>query len=664
MKVTPIQPRDQGNLWYPLPPDYPDLTASGARQARVNACRQWLLPGHRTIKGDRFAECIRFFFAYYLTRETAEDGTILFDPLFLSNQLPTPSFHWQILRSVMAERKTAFVGPRGSAKTKGIFAPTIMLPMLSRPVYGVTYATSTNELAEEMGDTVKYQLYENSRINDDWSPEYSNRIKPSRSEGKMGMGAFKLSNRSSFFATSAQSRQRGHRPELYLLDDPEWDPRHSTSVEVLAEGMEQLLFSIALPMIQQADTHIVWGGTFISLRHYLWKAMQVETVIIDGAQVDRPIEPRFGSWNRIIVPAMREVSGKMVSCWPYMWPVDNHEKKALDLPETVQTLRDIEEEIGPDRFQTEYMAKPGSGLGTFFPALTDDDHWFFVKPETMDEDFITSPHTSKAILTFKRRKGSSSSPTYTTVDLPLSEVFSRFPRIIVADASDTSTRLSDRKTSFCFFLTDHNELFFIDLWSDQCDEDAQCEAILSMADRWRVLVVHPEDIKSGKHLKEALFARVATQAKNIYNVQHMPGIGGFNPGQTDKQTKIKSIRWRFAHGQIKLPAHLRHEPVLKRLVAQIQNFHPYADNGGLEKDDELDTLSMPQYIIKGLSAMIESQATAPPQDAISLLKSGKRTADDGSPLLAHCAHLLTLEDLNDILSNRSPSSPSSLGPKI
>lgn len=655
MNIPLIPSREAGNSWYPLVPDYPTLTPEGRRQARIAACRQWLIPAPRLTQGLRFAECVRFFLSYYLTHELDSDGNIVFDPLFVSSEQhrPAPAFHSVVHAAALANRKTAFVGPRGSAKSKGIFAPIMMLGMLSRPLYDFTYATSTNDLAQEMGDNCKYQLYENQRICDDWGPEYDGRTKPFRGEGRSGMGAFVLSNRSSFFATSAQSRQRGKRPMIYCLDDPEWDAKHSTSVEVLAEGTASLLFDVALPMVQQSGTHLLWGGTFISLRHYLWQAMSVELSVINGVPVEKAIEPKFSTWKRIIIPAAHAIvdplSGKerLESCWPHMWPIDTAERERLGVPEDTQTLDDVRADIGEDRFQTEMMANPGQGKGAYFPPLTREDHWFWPVESSIDTELFTSPRTSRAVLEFLRKKGS----TYTTIHLPLSDLLSRFPRFIVCDASDTASRTSDRKTSFCFCLTDANELLLLDAWSDQCEEDVQIDEIFRMGDKWLVSVVHPEDIKSGKHLKEALLARVQTRASDVQGVEHLAVIGGFNPGQTDKPTKIKAGKWRFVHGKIKLPWHLRDEPALKRLVHQLANFHPYADDGGLAKDDEIDTaVAMPSFVLKSIPSTPARQDVESQKSSREHLLEGTSTDKTGMPYLATALHTMSSDDVDAALA--------------
>lgn len=642
--VKPHLPRHRGNQWYPLPHDYDQLTDKGQREARVSACRQWMLQGPSSIKGEQFAECVRFFDAYYLMPMVDQSGSTLHDPLFYKAPLPTPAFHYTILRSMMAERKTAFVGPRGSAKTIGVFTKAILLTMLASPMYGITYATSTNELAEEMGDRCKYQFYNNERMSDDFGPEYGGQIKPKKSEGKMGMGAFKLSNRSGFFATSAQSVQRGLRPDMYLLDDPEYDAKRSASVDTLAEGTERLIFEIALPMVQQANTHLVWGGTFISLRHYLWRAMQTETVMLDGVRRERPIEAKFGSWRRIIVDVEGMDKGKRTSCWPHQWPVDEAQKKALGLQETTQTLADIEAELGPDRYMTEYRARPGQGKGAYFPALTKDEHYYWPKDGSTDEQLFSRPAKSGAVLRLMRKSGEQ----WHTIDLPIRDVLTRFPRFIVCDASDTATRASDYKTAMCLTITDANELIVLDVWGGQCEEDDQIDHVFRMADKWIVPSVHVEDIKAGKHLKEAMSYRVSTRAMDVLGITHLPTIAAFNPGMTDKQTKIKTMRWRFMHGKVKFPWHLRDEPAMIMLLHQLANFHPLAANGGLERDDFLDTLSMMQYVVKGLSSHT-GVVEEPEKSDVEKLLAGQTQTRGGMPLLATALHKMGAADIDAAL---------------
>ena len=40
--MSAVRIERNGNDFYPLPPDYLELTPEGQRMARVNACRQWL----------------------------------------------------------------------------------------------------------------------------------------------------------------------------------------------------------------------------------------------------------------------------------------------------------------------------------------------------------------------------------------------------------------------------------------------------------------------------------------------------------------------------------------------------------------------------------------------------------------------------------------------
>lgn len=304
-----------------LPRDYAALTTDGQRLARVNAVRQHLVPGPLPERADRFVRALHFFDAYYLQPEVI-DGDKVWDSYFYDLPLPSPPLHDLMSRSLIMYRTSLEVGPRGFAKTK-LTAKECLVQMLAEPTFQITYGTSTNDLTELFGDSVKFQVESNERINDDFGPEYGGYLKPHKGQGAWGMTNFKLTNRSGLFCTSAESRQRGLRPRVYYLDDPEWDPKQSTSMEVLRLGCENLIFRQALPMVMRAGARLAWRGTFVSKQHYLWQAAQVNG---EG----KPLDDRFGVWFRLIIPlVLVSPDGTQRSAWPHMWPIDDAERARL-----------------------------------------------------------------------------------------------------------------------------------------------------------------------------------------------------------------------------------------------------------------------------------------------------------------------------------------------
>lgn len=147
-------------------------------------------------------------------------------------------------------------------------------------MYTILYATSTNDNAKGTGQSIKDQFQNNSRIHDDWSEEFNEgRIIPRRGEAPFGTELMQLRNGSWLRCISSESRQRGGRPRRYILDDPEYDPRASTSMSVLRSYMDSLLFKVVLPMVMRAGCGVDWLATFVSRRHYAWHALQTKKLI-------------------------------------------------------------------------------------------------------------------------------------------------------------------------------------------------------------------------------------------------------------------------------------------------------------------------------------------------------------------------------------------------
>jgi len=591
MEIKKIQSREDGNPNYPLPADYDDLTEDGQRMARVNACRQWLIPEENLeTRGNNLVASVWWFDRYYLWPDDEAD----FNPLFYDDTpLETPDFHWVLLRQWASYRLTAAVAPRGSAKSY-LNCKDMLLRLITRPAYSFVYATSTHPNAREVGERIKRQLIHNQRINDDFSPEYDgNRIVPRRGEGSFSTEHMILNNGSWLRLLSASSKQRGGRPRRYRLDDPEYDPKSSTPMSVLRAYMSELLFKIVIPMVTRPDTGVDWVGTFVSKRHYLWHAMQLD----DTPEGQRAKDPRFNRWSRLVIPAAIEENGSMMSCWPDMWPTTREErmKLAVTRPRFKESLslEEIRETIGSANFASEYLASPGDGEGAFFGDLDDVKHgWWF---EEID-DRLDQPLATTTYICWHERRGDELS----LQRMPLPEFLRSYVRtFITADTSHTSGKDSDFKVCCLMAVSPQNDLFVLDLWARQGQESELVRGIFEMADRWKCPTVHPESVRQGVSLYNALSSIVSTRANDMAGVEHLPKIVKLNPGISEKQDKIAGLQFRFEHGKIKLPLWRRDQLPWRHLFDQIESFNPEAQDGGLEKDDCLDAVAMSQFILKG-----------------------------------------------------------------
>jgi phage terminase large subunit-like protein len=364
-------------------------------------------------------------------------------------------------------------------------------------------------------------------------------------------------------------------------------------MSVLRAYMSELLFKIVIPMVTRPDTGVEWVGTFVSKRHYLWHAMQLD----DTPEGQRAKDPRFNRWSRLVIPAAIEENGSMMSCWPDMWPTTREErmKLAVTRPRFKESLslEEIRETIGSANFASEYLASPGDGEGAFFGDLDDVKHgWWF---EEID-DRLDQPLSTTTYICWHERRGDELS----LQRMPLPDFLRSYVRtFITADTSHTSGKDSDFKVCCLMAVSPQNDLFVLDLWARQGQESELVRGIFEMADRWKCPTVHPESVRQGVSLYNALSSIVSTRANDMAGVEHLPKIVKLNPGISEKQDKIAGLQFRFEHGKIKLPLWRRDQLPWRHLFDQIESFNPEAQDGGLEKDDCLDAVAMSQFILKG-----------------------------------------------------------------
>lgn len=641
MKLKRLPLRSEGNILYPLPADYLELTRDGARQARVNACRQWLIKDKHRI--DRYIAAIRFFDDHYLHADYEND----FDPLFYDEDpMPTPRFHFEIMKMWALNRFNLVIAPRGSGKSY-MTAKDMMLRLVTRPTYSFIYATSTNDNAETMGNRVRGQLYDNQRLVDDFGPDWDGRLKPKQGEAPRSTKYFQLTNGSWFRAISAKSKQRGGRPRRYRLDDPEYDPSASTSMVMLRQYMEELIFKIAMPMVMRSDVGMDWTATFVSRRHYAWHAMQVQETP-DGRK--SAVDSRYDFWHRMIVPAAIEnkETKEIDSCWPHMWPRDDKEKIRLGRPKDQVTLEGLEKRMGRNVFMSEYMAKPGEGDGSYFGSLNEDKHgWWY---EEVDEYLATEPHKSTAKICWKRLGEEETTETF---KVPLKQFLRDCTVFMTMDTSYTAKSDSDYKVATVFAVTSKNERFVLDTWAGQTVESVLIKNALLLADKWRVRTIHPEYVSRQVSLYQSLESIVATRANDLVGTQHLPKVVKLKRGIESKTAIIAALDLLFDHGKLKFPLFNRNKKPWRDMFAQIEEFNPEAENGGLQYDDLIDTVAMTTLVLRGRTpdrATQEKQILTPLQRMLN----GEVTDDLGQPLAFQIDwHSVDKEDYDAIMSMRT-----------
>jgi hypothetical protein len=575
-----ITPVEKNPLW-PLPANYPELNPADQRRARVNGLRQYLLV-KRKERGDAFAACLAFFDRYYL------QATEHFDPLFYksSSFVKEPPWHRAAAKAMGAHRLLGVVAPRGSAKSY-LLRKAIMLRALAEPNIEMVYFTSTDALARKVGDELRFQLYKNERIQEDFGAEYGSvgkdaTMQPSKGDMPTGVEHFALLNNTHIYFRSMMSRQRGLRPDLAIIDDPEYDESASTSMQVLRDNMERAVTSVIMPMVMHKGTQMWWFGTFVSKRHYLWHLMETEEIEVGGVSKRIAKDPRFNKWYRMLVEdCWYDEKGRRRSFWPHQHPANLEECELYGIdPDDVQTLEDIEAQIGSASYSTEYRGRPGEGGTNFFPQIEKEKHGWVLE----GADPFDPLRKTDAVMKWWRKSGS----VYERVQMPVREFCEKYARIMLLDTSYTNKPSSDRKTAVVMAITEKNERFVLDAWSDICTRQEQVKRAFMLAKRWRVAVMMPEAVKEGLTLYQELVEAVATKSVALAGVDYFPAVKKINVGMADKTAKISSLQPLMENGLVKLPWHMKEEGFFKRLFEQFAGFYPDATDGGLEKDDEID----------------------------------------------------------------------------
>lgn len=634
MKLIVVERPEQGNPLWPLPRDYSSLSVEGRRQARVNACRQWLAPTQNmTLRGDNLVGSLKFFDDYYLRDDEEDDFISMF---YDDKPMESPPFHDEILRAWATYKYTAIIAPRGSAKSK-LNEKDILLRILTRPLYSVVYASSTHENAQNVGQNLRTQIAENRRIADDFWPDApSGRLRPGRGEASFSNERIHLTTGSWVRTISSETRQRGSRPRRYRLDDPEYDERQSTSMEVLRDWMERFVFKVVMPMVQRPDCGLDWLATFVSKQHYAYHALQTREAHMPNGEVVRvPADPRFDGWfTGIVKAAYQDNDGKIRSCWPAMWPATREDKDGSH--DERRSLEEIREDIGTPAFNAEYLANPGVGESAYF--FLDDRHNYNL--EHIDPLWLTNPRQSTTEISWLRRhkKGN-----WELQKMSVKDFLAQAHLFITVDSSYTDKMTSDFKVACLMALTSKNELFVLDLWCKRAPEGKLIDAAWDMAMRWGCRIIGVETIKESFTVYNVLRNRSITHKAE--GAAFAPFVKPLKPGSAAKESRIAVLRQqRFGDpqgfpgpptesdngGLIKFPSHMRMIEPWRTLFDQVEGFNPEANNGGLQHDDCIDTVSMSNLVIEiGLPG---TPLPERPKDTIlELLKKGVTHAPDGTP---------------------------------
>lgn len=603
----------KSNPFFPLPKDYNSLTEEGQKEARIFTLRKQDTPKDLVNAWSLFRNL------YLRPRKEA---------FYQTGFKQSPPFHYQMVEDLGRWSRNAQAAPRGFAKSSVIGIEIPLLLSLTRPYFNIAEGMATQTLIEARFDKLMIELTENPYIIADFG-----KMKPLRGTAIWNHHHLHLANGSIIEGFSVMGRKRGIRPQLFLLDDPEFDSEATggaaDSQYLITEKFEQILFRQIIPMLAKGSA-IFWIGTMINRRCLLYRACEGD-------------DPRFTkAWMRRVYVA--EDSTRTKPLWPAAWPID--------------FLKAREAEIGTSAYSSEYLNQP----------LTDETKLLLIDPEINEyniPEYTTMEPVEQAHLLssgkdvfwnekIKIKKSDGD------IDFELEKkhgqirkIFGTMYKVALIDTASGFETKHDYRCIAIVGYDSNNCLWVLDGWLGRVRDSIFYAKIYEMGQRWLVRAIGIEACGTQGSLVESMSEYVDDFTRKLGADRGQRGIWRPRvipiryPSRVSKGGRIAGLEWRFNSGKIKYPAHRANEWPFSALYEQTENFT--RDLALLRYDDFIDTIAMNSYLVhtRGKEA-----SHAPAKKTLLEQIKADEPVVSGLPLLSGIdAASLTQEELHFLFQN-------------
>lgn len=561
------------NAYYPLPADYETLTEAGQRKARL-----WVLRRQRNPR--ELVEAWDFFRRVYL-RPADETGLIFYKRL--TNSAP---FHYLIPHDMGKFALNVWHAPRGSAKSTVGALEMPMLLALTRPAFNVGICWATDRMVERRFETFQEQLTTNKLIRDDFGV-----LKPKHGTGTWNKHTVSLTNQSRLEGFAVMGKQRGARPDLYVLDDPEYDPTGETDKQRLLAMFETMLFRVIIPMLDDG-CGAFWLGTILGKQAALYRALKT----------GRDSDKRFLYWNRRLISATGDLQFGGATAWPEKF--------------TPEWLEQRKGQIGAAAFAAEYEGRPISDTDRTFKIDENLDGYTVDGEEpTAMEQPLTCPARILYTETPSTRPDGNYAPGKEIVEAETSasELFKHMFRFITTDTAWTVNARSDYSCIWVLGI-ERTTLWLLDCWAAKVMVPDFIRTLFQFGLRWqpKVVAIESEGLGASVHDQYVEYAdslgSETMWKPRVIPVRYPRSEAG--PALDTKARRILRLAWRFEQHRIKFPWHLRDKWPWSQALYQIENFT--TDMAMLEKDDIVDALAQSSYVIKASGGRRQAEYLADP----------------------------------------------------
>lgn len=267
-------------------------------------------------------------------KRRAKNDLVFFSEYFLSHLLKcaTPAFHREIYQLLSTEKRLAIAAPRSFAKSTVIDIIYTLHELLYGTGQDILIVSNSGALAIEWVRRVKLELELNERLKQIFGEQTSD---------KWTEDHIILRNGNQLRGKGRGYQIRGFRPTRVILDDLEDDEmvRSKDQRDKLKEWFLGALLNTLEP-----NQQLIYIGTLL---HPLSLLKQIVT----------GDDPMFKSWTKRLYKALVEGQNReLSSIWPEKW--------------SLEALVQRQEEIGPQKFESEYMNNPIADATVIFHPNT------------------------------------------------------------------------------------------------------------------------------------------------------------------------------------------------------------------------------------------------------------------------------------------------------
>lgn len=537
-------------LYGVLPKDYYSLTSEGKRLARVAACTNRQTP-------EKAMLAWHFFRSYYLNHPQA---------FFYKATCPSPPFHYEMISFMVKHRLNAIAAPRGTSKSTviGVEYPLLELLAPSIPGIEIGLVLAKDAFVETRFNQIMGQIDRNPRIKEDFGIQ-----RPTKGDGMWNRHFLELNNRSRMVGFSVDGRKRGARPDLIIVDDPEFDPDEGTNVAVVNADLEAMLKREVMGMLMP-HSKLFWIGTLLHARSFLYDIL-------------RSGKPEYANWNKKIYTAAASPDELTDLLWP----------ERLSKEFLLEQLA----VMGKGAWLSEYFNDPRSDAEPILMLDEVNTEYHLVgDPPGVTPDKEINPLGSRQEVRYHDVTTDLMGRVAVTEKVaPFGEVVSGLARYMTVDYASSLDRRHDYSAMVVWGLDSKNTLWILDAWQGRVRANDLIKQIWTLGKKWAIRTVGIEAVSVQDEIRQqvsdfmGLLAQTGEWTPRVRPIRYPIG--------NDKPTRIEGLEWRFQRGRLKFPSWRKRggADAMVQLAAQIRDFTP--DLSRLPHDDLIDALAMAHYLV-------------------------------------------------------------------